>query len=292
MSRQEQYDWLRLMWTRGLSFDLAKTLLSAIGLPEMIFSESYSALCQVVPESVARRVCMRIDPEIHERIETALLWVERNPEADLIVMTDSRYPRRLLSIPEPPLAFFTWGDTTYLTIPGVSLVGSTHPNQEGVDLARQWAHKLSESCAVLVEGMSEGIERVALQGMWKQAQAKAILVLDRPMALCDESVVRAMADRHLVVSLVGPYDEIDEPQRWEFRNRLLLGLCSSFVLVQASIRSRSLSFLREALDLNRNVMAIPGSIHSPLSKGSHRLIKDGARLVETIEEVLDEMRVS
>ena len=118
------------------------------------------------------------------------------------------------------------------------------------------------------------------------------MVSDVPMALSGEPVIEAMSRRHLVVSLMGPFDEEDEGRRWELRNRLWIGLSSSFVMVQASIRSRSLSFLREALDMNRNVMAIPGSIHSPLSKGPHRLIKEGARLVETTKEVLQEMQLS
>ena len=292
MDRQERYDWLRLMWTRGLSFEMARVLLSEVGLPEIIFATPYASLVRLVPDSVARRLCLAVDGEIDERINRSIDWIESTPQADLIVLSDSRYPRCLLKTPEPPLAFFTWGDTSYLMLPMVSLVGSTHPNSEGVELARQWAQTLSQTSLVVVEGMCEGIERAALQGIWKESRAKAILVSDVPMALSGESVIEAMSRRHVVVSLMGPFDEEDEGRRWELRNRLLIGLSSSFVMVQASIRSRSLSFLREALDMNRNVMAIPGSIHSPLSKGPHRLIKDGARLVETTKEVLQEMQLS
>lgn len=290
MDRQKQYDWLRLAWTRGLSFEMAKDLLSLIGLPETIFATSYSSLCRVVSEPVARRISMKVDTEIDERIVATLEWIENTPGADLITLDDQRYPPGLLATPEPPLAIFAWGNTSYLKLPCVSLVGSSHPNQEGSDLARQWAQTLSQYQLVLVEGMCEGIERAALQGLWKEANAKAILVADRPIAVCDESVLNAMSQRHLVLSLIGPYDEHEEKRYSELRNRLLIGLCSSFVLVQASSRSRSLGLLREALDLNRNVMAIPGSIHSPLSKGPHRMIKEGARLVETVNEVWDEMQ--
>lgn len=291
MGRQERYGWLRLMWTRGLSFEMARTLLSELGLPETIFTTAYTSLVRYVPESVARRLSMVVDGEIDDRINRTLDWIESTPQADLIVLSDSRYPCGLLKTPEPPLAFFAKGNTSYLTLPTVSLVGSTHPNSEGIELARQWAMTLSQSPVAVIEGMSDGVERAALQGLWKETKAKAILVSDVPMALSSEPVIEAMSRRHLVVSLAGPFDEDEEVRRWELRNRLLIGLCSSFVMVQASIRSRSLSFLREALDLNRNVMAIPGSIHSPLSKGSHRLIKEGARLVETTKEVLEEMRI-
>lgn len=292
MNRQERYDWLRLMWTPGLSFEMVKALLTAIGLPEIIFSSSYLTLSKVVPEPIARRLCVGADQKLGERIERALSWIDETPNADLITLIDPRYPSQMLLSPEPPLAFFVWGDTSYLSLPSVALVGSSHPNQEGLDLAREWAKSLSQSGVVLIEGMSEGIERSALKGLWKEPSAKAILVVDTPMAKVTEPVIEAMSQRHLVVSLNGPLDTIDDDDCWVLRNRLFLGLCSSFVLMQASARSRSLSLMREALDLNRNVMAVPGSIHSPLSKGSHRLIKQGARLVETTREVLEEMQIA
>lgn len=290
MQRQEQYYWLRLMWTNGLSFEMAKNLLTTIGLPELIFSSSYATLCRVVPDDIARRLCMRVDSEIDERIQKTIAWIESTPSADLIALTDSRYPTSLLAVPQPPLAFFVLGDSSYLSQPSVSLLGSSNPNQEGIELAREWAMTLSQS-VVVVEAMSEGVERAALQGVWKASQARAILVSDEPLGESRASVIEAMSQRHLVVSLIGPFDKVGAEQRWELRNRLLVGLCSSFVLVQASIRSRALNFLREALDLNRNVMAIPGSVHSPLSKGPHYMIKYGARLVETTNEVFEEMRV-
>ncbi len=290
MQRQEKYEWLRLIWTNGMTFAMAKTLLTEIGLPEVIFSSSFEQLLPLIPESVAWRLKQKIDRDIHDRIESCLSWLESTPNADMVTLIDSRYPKMMLTLPEPPLVFFVWGNTSCLQQRMVSLVGSRQPSVEGGDLSRSWSLSLAQRKIAIVEGLSEGVEREALRGAWKSKDSRVILVVDKGFeSYAQEPLVKLMSEQHLVVSLQGPFDGQDNRCYWECRNRLLLGLCSSFVLVQASARSRSLTLLREALDLGRCVMAVPGSIHSPLSKGPHRLIKEGARLVETTSEVFEEM---
>lgn len=285
---ENQSGWLRLALTPGLDFELCFHLLKAFGLPEDIFNQRLSNLLPYVPQNIALEIHRAPTEQISEKVQKIEQLIEKYPAVRLLVPSDKDFPSKFLSIPRPPLVTLCSGNLALLNSPTVSFLGSTHPTEEGVQIARSWAKALAKKNAVFVQGDSLGIERETLAAV-RQTNPSALIIVAR--SLLDEqnfeAKLRFTTENGL---LLCPLDGLDQP--WQSRQKLLIAATNHFVVIEASIRSRILSVVREAADVGRNVMAVPGSIYSPLSKGCHKLIREGAKLVESIDEIEPEIKKS
>ena len=293
MNKEQQRDWLRLVLTPELTNIEAQQLLTHIGLPEEIFSASFQQLRVVVGESLALQLRHALSLEIEKAIEDSLQWLEHTPGARMITLEDVDYPQSLLTSGLAPVVFFAIRNLSLLSRPTISLIGSSHPTTEASELTQSWAKRLCEDAEVaIVQTDKQGIEQDALVSVARSHPDSLIWLCSRPLANpLIEKKRDFVANKGLIISTVLPVKETFEDDDLEGIERLWMATVNNFVVIQASQRSKVLSLMREAGDLGREVMAVPGSIHHPLSKGCHQLIKQGASLVEGTDDILKNMKL-
>ena len=280
--------WLKFLSLSELDDDVRRILLKTIGLPELIFDASWTTLTRYVSTDIALLVKRGPSNQRLDQIEKTLEWLQ-DEDIQFVTISDNNYPSRLLNVPYPPLAFFSVGDLSLLNYPTVSIVGSTHPTDEGLSTARYWAKSLMREPLTLVQGMGSGIEYAALQGA-AQSKKGFVVVSDRAMSDRENVEKISFMRKHgLMVSASLPFSTFNKQSMWFDRQKMMLAACEHFVIVEASLFSRSLRLAREAGDVGRNIMAVPGSIHETLHKGCHQLIKEGAKLVESTQDIVKEM---
>lgn len=288
MSLESTSSWLKFLSLSELDDEIRLILLKAIGLPELIFDASWSTLTRYVPADIATLIRRGPSSQCLEQIEKTLKWMQKD-SIQFVTISDSNYPSRLLNVPFPPLAFFAVGDLSLLNRPTVSLVGSGHPTDEGISTARSWAKSLIQEPITLVLGMGSGIEYAAVQGA-AQSKKGFVVVSNRALSSEDDiEKVSFMRNYGLMLSMTLPFGDSDRESSWLDRQKMMLAVCEHFVVVEAGLFSKSLRLAREAGDVGRNVMAVPGGIHETLHKGCHLLIKDGAKLVESTQDIVKEM---
>ncbi len=288
--RDELAAWLRLTLTDGVGPATALTLLAAFGQPERILGASHQTVSDVVGAAIATRL-VRPDPEVDTRVETSLAWAD-HPYQHIITLAEPRYPRSLLEIPDPPPLLFVRGDITCLNQPMLAIVGSRHASKGGLENARAFARELAGRGICIASGLALGIDGAAHQGAIA-ANGLTVGVLGTGLANIYPARHRALADEVcLNGALVSEFDLASGPRRGHFprRNQLIAGLSAGVLVIEAARQSGSLITARLAGEFGRDVFAVPGSIHSPHSKGCHRLIREGARLVESTEDVISECR--
>jgi DNA processing protein len=301
MQRDELAAWLRLALTPRLGPQSARALLAAFGLPAAIFGQSREALAQVA-SPLQCDALLRVPEQLDSHLDATWRWLQEAP-ADvprrLVTLADSAYPAALLQIEDPPLMLFALGRVDHgFPAAAIAVVGSRNPTPQGGVNARAFARSFAEAGLTVVSGLALGIDAAAHEGALEGAQAgqqATIAVigtgLDRVYPKQNLKLAHRIAARGMIVSeyLLGtPPLEQNFPRR----NRIIAGLGRGTLVVEAALKSGSLITARLASEQGKDVFAIPGSIHSPQSRGCHALIKEGAKLVETAADVLDELRVA
>ena len=295
-ARDERAPWLRLVLTPGVGAGTALSLLRAYGLPEAIFAAGAGALARVAGTEVAGRL-NGSDAARDTAVAAALDWAQ-GPDHHLISLADPRYPPRLLEIGDPPPLLYVVGDPTALALPALAVVGSRSCTAAGQGNARAFARSLADAGLAIVSGLALGIDAAAHRGALKAlddgAETSTIAVMgtgvDVVYPASNRRLAEAIRERGLLLSefaLGTPGIAHNFPRR----NRIISGLARGVLVVEAALRSGSLITARLAAESGREVFALPGSIHSPTAKGCHRLIKDGAKLVESAQDILDELRI-
>lgn len=217
-------------------------------------------------------------------------WLER-PRRTLLTIEDADYPALLRRSPDPPAALWIIGDASALWLPQLAIVGSRHASAGGLALARDFAATLTRSGLAITSGLAQGVDGAAHRACL-QAHGQTIAVLghglDRIYPREHRELAEAIAGQGALVSEYPP-GTAPRPGLFPRRNRLIAGLCLGTLVVEAGLNSGSLITARQASEAGREVFAIPGSIHNPLAKGCHRLIREGARLVESAQEIHDEL---
>ena len=296
--------WLRLSLTPGVGDQTARQLLAAFGEPEHIFRQSESALRQIVSAKQAQQLLTLPDGWADLSRDT-WDWLQHTPTPDIthavLTLGDAEYPAPLLLIPDPPVMLYALGQTAALqglkAEQSLAMVGSRNPTPQGQSNAREFARALAVSGLTIVSGMALGIDGAAhdgaLQGASPQALATIAVVgtgLDRVYPRQHRELAHRIAQRGLILS---EYPLGTPPLNANFpkRNRLIAGLSQATLVVEAALQSGSLITAKQALEQGRDVLAIPGSIHSAQAKGCHALIKQGAKLVESAQDVLEELRM-
>jgi DNA processing protein len=279
--------WLALGLIPGLGAVAFRKLLAAFGGPEAIVSARAAALARVVPASVASAIQAGADPA---QVERALAWLE-DPSNRVVTLADDTYPRVLLQIPDPPPLLYVKGNAGLLSQPALAVVGSRNASQQGAANAAAFARDLSDGGFAIVSGLALGIDAAAHRGGLAGRSSSVAVVgtgLDIVYPARNRDLAHQLAAEGALVSEF-PLGTPALPVNFPRRNRLISGLARGCLVVEAALKSGSLITARFALDQGREVFAIPGSIHSTLSKGCHRLIKQGAKLVESANDILEEL---
>lgn len=280
--------WLRLTLVPGIGGETQRQLLKALGGPETIFAASHSALRGILGGGLVERL---LGHDCSGEIEAALAWAEQ-PGNHLLTLADAAYPQALLTAADPPVLLYAKGDIGLLNRPAFAIVGSRSATKQGEANAAAFAAALCDAGFVIVSGLAAGIDAAAHRGALK-AKGNTIAVIgtgiDRIYPASNEALAREIGARGVIISEFS-IGTPPLPANFPRRNRLIAGLTRGCLVVEAAKQSGSLITARLAAEAGREVFAIPGSIHSPQSKGCHALIKQGAKLVESAQDILEELR--
>lgn len=279
--------WLRLSLLPGLGDDSFRRLLLAFGSPERILAANHAELGKVVRPQLASAIC---DGGEMAGLSAVADWL-LEPANGIVTLADTLYPQALLQIADPPPLLYVKGHVDLLNRPALAIVGSRNATPQGVATAESFAKALSDSGLTIVSGLALGIDAAAHRGgLAGKARSVAVVGtgLDVIYPARNRVLAQALAAHGALLSelaLGTPAVGANFPRR----NRLISGLARGCLVVEAAPRSGSLITARLATEQGREVFAIPGSIHSTLSKGCHLLIKQGAKLVEAAQDILEEL---
>lgn len=280
--------WARLQLS-GVAPRPLVELLRAFGNAEGVLAATSAQRRRHVPASVAARLDKGAD---EQRVATTLAWL-REPAHGLVAWDDADYPSAFLEIGDPPPVFYCLGRRELLAAPAFAIVGSRNATPQGCADAEAFAAALSATGFTIVSGLALGIDAAAHRGGLAQAGSSIAVVgtgLDRVYPARHRALAHDLAERGLLISEFA-LGTAALRQNFPRRNRLVSGLARGVLVVEATLSSGSLITARLAAEQGREVFALPGSIHSPFSKGPHRLIREGAKLVETAQDILDELRI-
>jgi len=281
--------WLELSLTAGLGGEGLRRLLHAFGGPRQVRAASREQLSRYVDGAVAAAIRRGGD---HESLRAAGAWLEE-PSHRVVTLADAEYPRSLLQIPDPPPLLYVHGRVELLSRPSLAIVGSRNASAQGAANAAAFARTISDAGVTIVSGLALGIDAAAHRGALEGASG-SVAVLGTGADIVYPSSNRALAHdlaaRGALVSEL-PLGARPLPSHFPRRNRLISGLSLGCLVVEAAAESGSLITARIAAEQGREVFAVPGSIHSPLAKGCHALIKQGAKLVESARDVLEELQI-
>ena len=279
--------WLKLALTPGIGPATFQRMLRQFGLPHAILQHRRSELSGFTTSAVLEA----LDSDgVAQAVQRALAWAAQ-PGHSIVTLADETYPRLLLEIADPPPLLYARGRVELLSRGALAVVGSRNATQQGEANAESLARALSAAGLTIVSGLALGIDAAAHRGGLAGA-GSTIAVLGTGIDVVypgrNAPLAAEIAERGLLLSEF-PLGTGPAAQNFPRRNRLISGLARGCLVVEAALASGSLITARAAAEQGREVFAIPGSIHSPLSKGCHALIKSGGKLVESAEDVLTEL---
>lgn len=283
--------WLRLQHLPGVGPVAARALLARFGLPPDIFAAPFETLREVVPASVARAIVQPPKPVANSQLALTLQWLQR-PGNAVLTLADAAYPPLLLEIADPPLLLYVRGRAELLSRPGVAIIGSRNASAQGMQNAAAFAQALSMAGLTIISGLALGIDTHAHEGGLR-GEGGTVAVIGTGADLVyprrNLDLAQRIAEQGCIVSEYA-LGLPAMPGNFPRRNRLISGLARGVLVIEAAAQSGSLITARLAGEQGRDVYALPGSIHSTLAKGCHALIKQGAKLVESADDVLQELQ--
>jgi DNA processing protein len=292
VDRGELAAWLRLISTPQLGRVSARRLLAEFGSPEAVLGASVSQRAEHV--GIGPATALASEPEgLASLVDISWNWLQSTQEGarSVITLGDPDYPAMLLETADPPLILHAAGRTNLLQADALAIVGSRNPTPQGTLNATAFAQNLGDAGWVIVSGLALGIDAAAHEGALKTRGATIAVVgtgLDRVYPKRHHELAHRIAVEGLLLSeypIGSPPLSAHFPQR----NRIIAGLTRGTLVIEAAVESGSLITARLAAEAGRDVFAVPGSIHSPQSRGCHSLIKHGAKLVESAQDVLEEL---
>jgi DNA processing protein len=278
--------WVRLQLS-GLGPRPLVDLLRAFGNPEAVLAATSKQRRTVVAAPNAKALDME---PVADRLAATLAWL-REPGHSLVAWDDADYPRALLEIGDPPPVFYCQGERRFISATSLAIVGSRNATPQGCANAEAFAAALSAAGITIISGLALGIDAAAHRAALRHAGSSVAVVgtgLDRVYPARNRTLAHELAAHGALISEFAPGTP-PLPGNFPRRNRLISGLARGVLVVEATVSSGSLITARLAGEQGREVFALPGSIHSPFSKGCHKLIRDGAKLVETAQDILDEL---
>ena len=289
--------WLRLTLTTGVGNDASRKLLAAFGSAQAVFEQSASSLRQIGTERLVKAIQTE-PPNLPALLQTTLQWLQAGDDRCIATLGDAAYPSSLLDIEDPPLMLYLLGSQAHQVNAShpvnLAIVGSRNPTPQGELNAREFAQSFAQVGLCVVSGLALGIDGAAHDG--------ALLGGGQTIAVVGTGLDRVYPKKHLALAhriaqqgvLMSEFPLGTPPLNANFprRNRIISGLSRGTLVVEAALKSGSLITARMAVEQGKEVFAIPGSIHSPQSRGCHALIKQGAKLVELAQDVLEELQLS
>ncbi len=291
--------WFKLLETPGVGRGTARRLLAACGSAQSVFSTPLATLQGLVGPQLAALLTSKPAPELAARAVAARAWLNASTEHHVLTLGDAGYPPQLLQTADPPLMLYVQGSLAALQARSVAVVGSRSATAQGIDNARAFGRSLAEQGLVVVSGLAAGIDAAAHEGALAAGSTSAggppalltVAVvgtgLDRVYPPRNQALALRIARHGALVSEYAPGTP-PLPEHFPQRNRIIAGLSLGTLVVEAALRSGSLITARLASEAGREVFAIPGSIHAAQSRGCHALIKLGAKLVESAQDIFEE----
>jgi DNA processing protein len=293
MTDDEFSAWFRLLQAPGVGRDTARRLLAACGSPGAVLNASHATLKALVGAAVVD--ALRDEPaQLALRLRAALTWWRGGADRHVLTLDHPAWPNLLLHTADPPLLLYAQGDLQRLGAAAVAVVGSRHPSPQGADNARAFAHALGDAGYTVVSGLALGIDGAAHEAALTTPASTIAVVgtgLDRVYPARHADLAQRIADQGLLLSEFSPGTP-PLPEHFPLRNRIIAALTHGTLVVEAALRSGSLITARLASEAGRDVFAIPGSIHALQSQGCHQLIRQGALLVTSPQDILDELRAA
>ncbi len=292
MSENDLYAWLRLTLTPGVGPHTARKLLAAFGLPQQVFQQSPEMLSAVAGSKTGKHLSTE-PPGLTEAIARTRDWLSGADNRYIVTLADAQYPQDLLAIEDPPVMLYVAGRMDALSHPRrIAMVGSRNPTPQGTENAHHFAQCLAQADVCVISGLALGIDAAAHEGALEGGGLTIAVVgtgLDRVYPRQHLSLAHRIVQQG---ALVSEYPIGTPPLAANFpkRNRIVSGLSSGTLVVEAALQSGSLITARQSLEQGREVFAIPGSIHSPQAKGCNALIRQGAKLVESAQDVLEDLK--
>ncbi len=294
-STDRRLAWLALSLLPGVGPAARRLLLDQVDDPLALLHDLDCPVAGRLPPRVQQGLSLyrQGDPRIDRHIEQSRAWLQQ-ADCHLLTIDDPHYPPLLREISDPPLVLFVQGSAQLLSDPQIAMVGTRHPGPHGASTARAFARDFTENGLTVTSGMALGIDGACHQGAL-DVHGQTIAVWGTGLANCYPRRHRRLAEEILANggALVSEQPPGTAPHAGLFplRNRIISGLSLGTLVVEASLNSGSLITARLAMEQNREVFAIPGSIHNPRARGCHRLLRDGAILVETVDDVLQALRL-
>lgn len=293
LESEELIFWLRLLLTSGIGPQRARKLLATFGSAQAIFEQSVTALSQIVPSKQASAL-IHEPQDFDVACQRLKEWLSASPNHHALTLGDLQYPQSLYQISDPPLMLFANGKLDLLQNTALAIVGSRNPTAQGKETTTDFARTLSRTGITIVSGMASGVDGCA-QSAALEGEGKTIAVLgtgiDRVYPASHRNLAHQIAQQGLLLSEF-PLGTPPVSTNFPKRNRIIAGLASGTLVVEATLHSGSLITAKLAAEMGKEVFAIPGSIHSPQSKGCHWLIRQGAKLVESAQDILEEFHWS
>ena len=312
-TRESLKAWLRLSLTPGVGNVTARALLLRFGLPEAIFEQSTRELQTLVSGAICQQLRL-VPSSLEAALETTWEWLQtpahlgtsKVAHKRLLTLADKDYPSSLMLTPDPPSLLYVLGQAQHLHClsppadqapRAIAVVGSRNPTPQGRLNAHDFAVHLAQAGLTVVSGLALGVDTAAHHGALKgghpQCPLHTVAVvgtgLDRVYPHQNHALALEIAAHGLLISEY-PLNTPPLTSNFPQRNRLIAGLSQGCLVVEAAARSGSLITAKQALDLGKEVFAIPGSIHTTVSKGCHDLIKQGAKLVDCAQDILEELK--
>ena len=281
--------WIKLSLVPGLGGQSLRRLLTAFGLPQQVLAAGRGALARIVSTEIAGRILSDVDAPA---VAAALEWAAAEGHA-MLTLADGDYPQPLLETADPPPLLYLRGRRELLARPGLAVVGSRSATPQGTSNAERFARAFSDAGLTIVSGLALGIDAAAHRG-GLEGRGSTIAVLGTGADILYPQRNRALGERIAREGLIVSEFPLGTPPHggnFPRRNRVISGLTRGCLVVEAALASGSLITARFAAEQGREVFAIPGSIHSPHSKGCHALIKQGAKLVESAQDLLQELGI-
>ena len=291
MTENERFAWLQLAFTPYIGVESFLVLLQQFGSAQVALNAPADKIAALVRHKQAAESWRNADKRAlaQQSAEAALQW-EMQDGCRLLLLQDDDFPEMLTQGITPPPVLFLRGNAELLHIPSAAIVGSRHATPQAMRIAKDFGRALSEKGIPVVSGMASGIDTAAHQGAL-QADGGTIAVwgtgIDRIYPPSNKNLAYEIAEKGLIVSEF-PLDTRPFAGNFPRRNRLIAALSQLTLVVEAALESGSLITAKLAAEMGREVMAVPGSIDNPHSKGCHKLIKDGAKLTECLDDILNE----
>ena len=303
MEHAELKAWLRLSLSPGVGNGTARKLLAAFGSAQAVFEQGEAALRHLCNDKLVQAVRAE-PPKLSELLQATLNWLGEHLDRVVAPIGSPHYPTALLDIEDPPLVLYMMGAHIKRSQPAtnnvainLAIVGSRNPTPQGEANARQFAKAFAERGLCIVSGLALGVDGAAHDG----ALNAECVGGGTTIAVVGTGLDRVYPKKHLALAhriaaqglIISEFPIGTPPLNANFpkRNRIISGLSVGTLVVEAALKSGSLITARMASEQGKDVFAIPGSIHSPQSRGCHYLIKQGAKLVENAQDVLEELKL-